>query len=309
MRDQAKQIAVALAIGTVVAFVSGLIDVAFTRFGAAGDAAIFSAITLGSISAICAYVVGVGLRERRTRCESAERLRREGALQERLRLTREIHDTLAQGFAGIVSHLEAADELLAARPEARKLCGRALTIGRKSLAESRCFLQGLRSPTLENQGLRAAVTRMVETTSVDAGLRGTCYIEEIPVQLSGEREMDLFRIIQEALTNIAKHAEAREMRVRLQVKRDQIQLCIEDDGRGFSPVERSVRPGFGLTTMRERARNLGGLLWVYSQPGKGTQVVGFMPLELEAQRRTTSCQIPVAYESSSPMTISSSAKA
>jgi signal transduction histidine kinase len=308
MRDKAKRIVVALAIGAVAGLVSGRIDVAFTRFGMAGDVAVFSGALLGSISAICTYVLSGCLAERRTRREAAGQLRHEGALQERLRLTREIHDTLAQGFAGIVSHLEAADELLAGRPEARRLCGRALTIGRKSLAESRCFLQGLRLPTLEDEGLRAAVTRMIEATSIDAGLRSTCYIEELPVQLSCEREMDVYRIIQEALTNIAKHAEAKEMRVTLQVERDQIQLCIEDDGRGFSPVDRSVRPGFGLTTMHERARNFGGLLWVYTQPGKGTQVVGFMPLPFEPQRRTTSCQIPVAYESSSPMTTSSSAK-
>jgi signal transduction histidine kinase len=307
MRNQAKRILVALAIGAVVGLISGGIEVAFTRSGMPGGAAIFGSVVLGTISAVCAYLLSLYLEECHAQGGTAERQRREGAQEERLRLRREIHDTLAQGLAGIVSNLEAADELLEGRPEARKLCGRALKIGRASLAESRCLLQGLPSPALEKQGLKAAVTRMIEGISVESGLRSSCSIEALPGEFSSEDEMDLFRIIQEGLTNIAKHAKAREMRVTVQVKRTQIQLCIEDDGRGFSPLDPAMRPGFGLTTMRERARNLGGLLWVYTQPGKGTQVVAFMPLE--SQRRTRLCQTPVAYESSSPMTIPWSAKA
>lgn len=309
MRYQVKRILVALAIGAAVGLISGAIEVAFTRSGMAAEAAMFGGVMLGTISAVCTYVLSLYLEEWQPQDETAERLKREGAQEERSRLRREIHDTLAQGLAGIVSNLEAADELLEGRPEARKLCGRALKTGRASLAESRCLLQDLRAPAFENEGLRAAVTRMVEGVSGEAGLRSSCSIEELPGEFPSENETDLFRIIQEGLRNIAKHANAREMRVTVQVKRTQIQLCIEDDGRGFSTVDPAVRPGFGLTTMRERAQNLGGLLWVYTQPGKGTQVIAFMPLPLESQRRTRACQIPLGYESSSPMTIPWSAKA
>lgn len=309
MRNQAKRILVALAIGAVVGLISGGIEVAFTRSGMAGEGAMFAGVMVGTISAVCIYLMSLYLDGWMAQDETAQQLRSQGAQEERLRLRREIHDTLAQGLAGIVSNLEAADELLEGRPEAHRLCVRALKIGRASLAESRSLLQGLHTPALENEGLRAAVKRMIEGISIEAGLRSTYFIEELPGELSSENEVDLFRIIQEGLRNIAKHANAREMRVTVQVKRTQIQLCIEDDGRGFSPLDPAMRPGFGLTTMRERARNLGGLLWVYTQPGKGTQVIAFMPLPLESERRTRICQIPVAYESSSPMTIRWSAKA
>jgi signal transduction histidine kinase len=303
MRDQAKRIFVALGIGAAAGLVISRIGAAFMRSGMTGEAAVSGSAILGLVSAVCIYVFRLYVAKRRSRDERAESLRREGAQEERLHLTREIHDTVAQGLAGIVSNLEAADELLEGRPEARKLCARALALGRMSLTESRCLLQGLRAPVLENGGLRGAVQRVIDGMSLDTRLRSRCEIEELPKNVSPDSEMDLFRIIQEGLTNIARHAQASEVRVRLQVKRSQIQLCIEDDGKGFSPLEPATRPGFGLTTMRERARNLGGLLWVYTQTGKGTQVVAFMPLAFETQRRTKSWQIAGAYESSSPMTI------
>jgi signal transduction histidine kinase len=309
MKGQAKRILVALAVGAAVALVSVGIAAALIRSGMSSQAAIFSGVLLGVLAATCTYLLSLSSLERRTEDEAAERLRGEGAHEERLRLTREIHDTVAQGFAGIVANLEAAEEFLEDRPEARKLCGRALAIGRASLTESRYLLQGLRTPALENEGLKAAVTRMIERISVEGGLRSACSIEDLPAQFSSDHEVNLFRIIQEGVTNIWKHANASEMRVTLRVKQNQIQLCIEDDGRGFSPVEPSMRPGFGLTTMRERATNLGGLLWVYTQPAKGTQINVVMPLPLKSQTRIRSCQTQVAYESSSPMITASSVKA
>jgi signal transduction histidine kinase len=308
MREHTSRILIALGIGAFVAVASNLIDAEFARLSVPVNSTDFDDLLIGFVSGLCAYAWASLQASRHSRRSLDEKLRQEGALQERMRLTREIHDTFAQGFSGMIANLEAADELLGERQDAQMLCERALRIGRKSLAEARSLLHGHRPPALQIWELREAVTNLVEMLRSETSLRATCLFEGIRPQLLPDHEVEVFRIVQEALTNVEKHAEARAVRITLRASESQIQLCIDDDGRGFVPGNPLVSRGFGLASMRERARNLGGLLWVYTQPGQGTQVVAFVPANCKPQGRSKPWQMPSAYKSSLPMTIPSSVK-
>lgn len=159
------------------------------------------------------------------------------------------------------------------------------------------MLQGLRSPTYEGENLRETVTRLVETLTADAHVRVNCTVEEIVSLLSPDAETHLLRIIREAVTNIVRHAKATEVRITLRVNSEQIQLCVEDDGCGFVPADHLHGESFGLTSMRERARNLGGFFSLYSQPGSGTRVVVFVPIPGESGSRSKGCEVTTPSES------------
>jgi signal transduction histidine kinase len=306
---RAKRILIAAAIGLFVAIIGGRVDAEFTRLGVPVAATYLNCLIIGTVAAVCAFGWVSLQTERNSRLSqaAAERLREEGVLHERARIAREIHDTLAQGFAGIILSLEAAEEHLGKSPQARQQCDRALRIGRESLAEARAMVRGLRSQTQEGKSLQEAVARIVESLTVGSDLRVNSFVEEFRGRITLETEAELLHIIKEALTNVARHAHAREAHVTLRTGGNQIQLCVEDDGRGFECEDPLTAEGFGLTSMRERAKNAGGILWVYSRPGEGTQVIACIPLRIEA--RNGKWETTSSSESSSRTTIRSFARA
>ncbi len=204
-----------------------------------------------------------------------------GAAEERNRLAREIHDTLAQGLSATALQLESADALLDAGSNAERVRSplrRALSLTQSNLEEARRSVLDLRAAPLENRQLSEALKALVDRWEAETGI-GARYSD-----VNGSRplpprvEAALYRICQEALANVARHAEAGRVSVRLVATPDQVQLSVEDNGRGFDP---SCVPGdrHGLVGMRERAQMLGGTLEVRSVLGEGTLVEASVPLE------------------------------
>jgi len=202
-----------------------------------------------------------------------------GAVEERNRLAREIHDTLAQGLTATALQLESADALLDAGSErAHEPLRRALSLTRSNLEEAKRSVLDLRAAPLEgrplSEALRALVDRWEAQTGISARYRAVNGSRPLPPSV----EAALYRICQEALTNVARHAEAERVIVRLVATPEQVRLAVEDDGRGF---ETSKVPGdrLGLIGMRERAEVLGGALEVYSEKGAGSRIEATVPLE------------------------------
>ena len=224
-----------------------------------------------------AYQVGIAI-ERARLADNATRLAR---AEERTRIAREIHDTLAQGLTAIALNIEGAMHRLESHPDqARERLERALAMARENLEEARRSVLDLRGAArLEGKPLAEALAGLARSFTSDTG---------VPVQVqatNSERlpmrvESELFRIAQEALTNVRKHAHATSAEIRLRRHGGRVSLTISDDGRGFSPSRRNS-DGHGLVGMRERAKLLGGRLQVSSALGKGTRIVATVPLNQE----------------------------
>lgn len=203
-----------------------------------------------------------------------------GAIEERNRLAREIHDTLAQGLTAITLQLETADAHLEKNIDAKKLqhaIQKALRLSRENLEEARRSVQDLRAAPLENRTLAEAIKSLTDPFQSNSNARVFFRItgknRPLPVRI----ETGIYRIIQEALTNIHKHASAREVNLQLDITPDRVNLTIKDDGKGFDPDQ--ISPGhFGLIGLRERTKLLGGQLTLQSNPGRGTLLEVSFPL-------------------------------
>jgi two-component system NarL family sensor kinase len=207
-----------------------------------------------------------------------------GAAEERNRLAREIHDTLAQGLSGIALQLETADALLDAGAEPERVARavrQALELARASLKEARRSVLDLRAAPLEGRSLVEALSALAQEWQIQTGLPLAFEVvsghRPLPVRI----EMGLYRIAQEALANIARHAGASQVMLRLVSTPDLVRVTIEDDGRGFDPA-RVPAGRYGLIGLNERAKLLGGTLRLDSSPGAGTCLEVEIPLEGEA---------------------------
>jgi two-component system, NarL family, sensor kinase len=199
--------------------------------------------------------------------------------EERNRLAREIHDTLAQDLSAVIFQLEAAEALLVqqAEPErVRRSVTAALDLARKGLDEARRSVLDLRAAPLEGRPLPVALAALAAEANV-------LFEMDPAVQppLPPAVEVDLYRIAQEALQNALRHADAARVVLRLEAAPGRIRLTVQDDGRGFAidDVPRENAAGrFGLIGMRERTRLLGGSFQVESSPGAGTRITAEVPL-------------------------------
>ena len=203
-------------------------------------------------------------------------------LEERTRLAREIHDTLAQQLTGIVLELEAADTLLNRGSErrARSSVERARELARGALQEARRSVWNLRPAPLSASGLVAAIGHEVEAWEERTGIPARFKARAVPAHppLSPTAEVALLRIGQEALSNAARHGKPEHVDVELRAHARELILSIRDDGVGFDPSASAPREDcFGLDGMAERARNAGGTLTVVSTPGHGTTVTTRLP--------------------------------
>jgi signal transduction histidine kinase len=227
-----------------------------------------------------AYQVGIAIERARLAEQGAELARAE----ERGRLAREIHDTLAQGLTGIALHLEGALTHLEKNPTvARERLRRALELTRESLEEARRAVGTLRAAPLAGRSLHEALRALARSFTADTGIRAAVGIRIDPGAALPERvEPELYRIAQEALANVRRHARATTVRIGLQVGKGRARLLVRDDGAGFDPS--SPRAGQGILVMRERAALLGGRLRLTSRCGRGTLVTATLPLGEEAWR-------------------------
>jgi signal transduction histidine kinase/ligand-binding sensor domain-containing protein len=195
---------------------------------------------------------------------------------ERNRMARELHDSLAQGLAGIALHAGALRE---AEAELSPAGSRHLaTIGRlveSSLAEARSSVWDLHPESLRHRDLSEALRSMVRELTVDTPLKAGLEVRGTPRPLGRQVERNIFRIGQEALTNALKHSQGGEVQMVLSFEDGRVELRVRDNGRGFDTQEAATRgrAGFGLNSMRERAEQMGGRVTVTSRPGAGTEVV------------------------------------
>jgi signal transduction histidine kinase len=212
--------------------------------------------------------------------------REAGAGDERQRMAREIHDTLAQGLTGIVTQLEAAQQTTHDAERERRISN-AKRLARDSLAEARRSVQALRPQALENSKLPDALAGEVARWSATSGVAGEVSTTGEARVLHPEVEVTLLRVAQEALANVAKHARASRAGVTLSYMEDVVTLDVRDDGAGFDPIQtppRAAGPdriqaegGFGLIAMRQRVSRLAGQLEIESEPGAGTAVSASLP--------------------------------
>jgi PAS domain S-box-containing protein len=202
--------------------------------------------------------------------------------EERRRIARELHDETAQSLASLLLGLSALQEartVKTARVQARDLH----QVATRALAEVRRLAWGLRPSVLDDLGLAAALERYAE----EFGRTRDIAVRLEIGGLEGDRmpeavETALYRIMQEALSNVARHAEARHVSVRLQRTGTTVTMAVEDDGHGFDPHHPPAPPtaarGLGIHTMRERAAVLRGALTIESAPGRGTHVAVEIPV-------------------------------
>lgn len=197
-----------------------------------------------------------------------------GALEERNRLAREIHDTLSQGLAGIALQLESAEALLEAGQNPQgvsRAISKALILARTNLEEARRSVLNLRATPLEGRNLAQALAALAEKVRAEHKLQIDFRGSGTSMALPARVESGLYRIAQEAISNIAQHAQTDHAAMILETSPDLVRLVIEDRGGGFDPDQIPLGR-FGLAGMSERARLVGGDLQIESAPGEGTRL-------------------------------------
>ena len=219
-------------------------------------------------------------RKQHTELEAAhQRLRRHAATVEQLavsrernRLARDLHDTLAHSLAALSVQLEALRTLLTHDPAAAQdALNGVTTLARNGLEESRQAIQALRTDPLKTLGLVGALRGMLQNFQARTGVQADLTVAGQEPDMMDEEAQALFRIAEEALINVERHAAAQQVAVRLAFGNDRIDLVIQDDGIGFDPA--AVDPDrYGLTGIRERAAMIGATLKVHSRPGGGTRI-------------------------------------
>ncbi|MBD1865440.1 MULTISPECIES: AAA family ATPase [Trichocoleus] len=194
-------------------------------------------------------------------------------LEERNRMAREIHDTLAQAFTGILLHTGAATELMTKKPETAQAHLETVDeLARTGLAEARRSVTTLRPKLLEEGNLYHALNHLTHQMKSSTKTHLTCQTIGEVYALLPDVENNLLRIGQEALTNAIKYANATEICIELVYEKTQCLLRVKDDGQGFE-VEVYPTQGFGLLGMSERVEQIGGELTISSQPNQGTEII------------------------------------
>jgi PAS domain S-box-containing protein len=207
----------------------------------------------------------------------SEKSRQSAVMEERNRMAREVHDTLAQGFTGIVVQLEAAEEAMSQGQKTKVISHleRAAELARESLQEARRSVQALRPRVLEANSLAAALADLIAKMTAGTLVEAKLSVDGDERDFPSEWENNLLRIGQEVLTNALRHARPTEFEARLSFTPEEIGLCLRDNGSGFDPTER--HEGFGLQGIRERAEKMGGRFSILSTKGVGTSVSILLP--------------------------------
>jgi PAS domain S-box-containing protein len=199
-------------------------------------------------------------------------------IAERNRMARDIHDTLAQGFTGVIVQLEAAEDAQAQNlaKDAAAHIERASDLARDSLQEARRSVHALRPLVLAGKNLCAAIEELIRKMVTGTNLHAEFTIQGEPQLMPQEWEENLLRVAQEVLTNTLRHARASHFKVHFAFDPQAIRLELHDDGCGFDPAKRY--DGFGLLGIKERIESMGGELTVQSAPENGTAILVFLPL-------------------------------
>jgi PAS domain S-box-containing protein len=213
--------------------------------------------------------------------EVGDQSRQAAVLAERNRMARDVHDTLAQGFTGVIVQLEAAQYAISEgdRADANRHLRQAGELARSSLSEARRSVHALRPQALEEVNFWEALKGIIKNTTVGTTLQTRFETKgDVPVLPLAWQE-NLLRIGQEALSNTLKYAHAKQFRAQFTSSAAELCLELSDDGDGFRVDER--HDGVGLSGMRERVQEMGGELRVLSSPGKGTKIIVFLARDME----------------------------
>jgi len=193
--------------------------------------------------------------------------------KERNRIAQELHDTLSHTLSGLSVQLETMKAYWGVDPAtARKILDKSLAATRSGLEETRRILMALRAKPLEDLGLNMAIRQMAEEAAVHAGIGLDLVIADNIPPLPFDVEQCFFRVAQEAITNVIKHAGAKRLTVKLELKENKVSLTVQDDGIGFNFDKTNGTKHFGLLGMKERAEFVDGELNIASRPGAGTTV-------------------------------------
>jgi len=215
--------------------------------------------------------------------EFAEQSRQAAILEERNRMARDIHDTLAQGFTGVIVQLEAAEDAIGCsrRKEANEHLQRAAELARRSLSEARRSVRALRPEALQAGNVWDALQGIIKNTTAGTALHTKFELRGQLRDIPPVWQENLLHIGQEGLTNALKYAHARNFETRLTSHAKELRLELRDDGDGFEVNAR--HDGFGLAGMRERVEQMGGSLKITSARGKGTKLVVTLPYNGESR--------------------------
>ncbi len=209
--------------------------------------------------------------------------------EERARIARELHDGVGQSLTSLLVGLRALETRLGEGSEGAKLVAQLRVTAGQAIDEVRGLAQGLRPTALDDLGLPAAIERLVEEMATRHHLGIDVQVSGLDTEprLSPPIEITIYRIVQEALHNVAKHAHASRASVVLERRADSVRLIVEDDGKGMgNPAERE---GFGLQGMRERLSLAKGELSIESSPDEGTTIYATIPCPVRVPRRYTLC--------------------
>ena len=283
------------ALWAAAAFVALWVAWLVQRYLADGELAVStvlgSALVVLTAVTISAYVAMLDREGRRrqdlldelaaAQAELAGAERRAGILAERQRLAREIHDTLTQGFASIAMLLDAALADLPPEGPVTGRVGQAMRTARENLTESRRLVETLRPLQLDGAALPDAVRQLTTRMSDETGVTANTVVTGEPLPLDPTIEAGLLRVVQEALTNVRRHAAAQRVDVTISYLGDVIAIDVQDDGSGFDTGRSPA--GFGLAAMRQRIEELGGTFNLESTPGDGTTVAADVPVSARAR--------------------------
>jgi signal transduction histidine kinase len=263
-------------LGASIALANFALDVFFARLRTVPVTTVLNDLIIGAAAASLAYI-WVSRQDTKHESElSKEKLTQQAVQEERKRIALELHDTVCQAHTGAIMHLELADDSLGKNVAAQQHVQRALRLVRGSMTEMRCALWDLYPEELEKVDLRSAIEYLAKDLTAGSALNVELSFDGMTRRLPLEIEKGLLRISQEALSNIVKHAQAREVQIKLSLDSQRAQLCVKDDGDGFRPE--SNLGSFGLTSMRDRTKALGGVWTIRSDPGSGTEIHASIPI-------------------------------
>lgn len=234
---------------------------------------IFRLLILGFVGLIVNYLVTIQRAQAKALRDYAATREHLIASQERNRLARELHDTLAHSLAAVTVQLEAVKVIWELQPDrAKQLVNESAETVREGLQETRRALQALRAETLESLGFIESIYELAKTTQARYGFDVAVNVTGDFAWLANEQEHVLYRIVQEALQNGAKHADAHQINIKLHASDNILGLSISDDGIGFDSASIATNGHFGIQGMRERAQLIGAELDINSQVGQGTTI-------------------------------------
>jgi two-component system, NarL family, sensor histidine kinase NreB len=210
--------------------------------------------------------------------------------EERKRISRELHDGTGQGLMVLRLYLGMLGNE-AASPEAHGRIQEALALLDRTIEDLRRIIRRLSPRTLEELGLLAAIRKEATETSKNSGIEVVLGLPKEIGEVDHETQVALYRSVQEALHNIARHSQATRFHIEVERQQDVIRLLVEDDGVGFSSSNGARRGAFGLLGMRDRIAALNGSVRIRSRKGKGTRILIALPAIL-GERRTAMEQHP-----------------